>query len=114
VAALAVPVVVVEAMNAAPVAPLQAFYTLAQLAAMWRVQPRTVYGWLSALRRLEPDLAVTTRKRRPQGLVGAVLVAASTAQVLQDRHVLTPKDAARMRRLRGFTRRPAPLVARAS
>jgi hypothetical protein len=76
-------------MHAARFVPLQAWYTYAQLGALWHCSPRSVARWLRELRRRDPDRVFVTYKIR-HGLRRELLIGQLTAQTIQDRHVLPP------------------------
>jgi hypothetical protein len=66
-------------MHAARFVPLQAWYTYAQLGALWHCSPRSVARWLRELRRRDPDRVFVTYKIR-HGLRRELLIGQLTAQ----------------------------------
>ena len=69
---------------------LQAWYFYADLARMWHCSPRSIRKWLAALRQRAPDEVLCTFKLR-NGYRRELLIAASTAVALQNRHVAPPE-----------------------
>lgn len=65
-----------------PLAPVQAFWSYAQLAQLWQVHPETVREWVSTLRKERPT-AVHVSYRLVAGHRRFAFVANHTAQAIQ-------------------------------